>query len=63
MHCLKNDKIRVIKSADIGSEVAVWGREDYLIEAPKQLSDREIYEKEPMIPLPLKAPFSLLSIR
>ena len=42
---LKNDKSIVIKSADKGSAVVVWDREDYCKEAERQLSDPEVYEK------------------
>ena len=41
---LKNDKSIVIKSADKGSAVVVWDREDYVKEAEKQLGDGEVYE-------------------
>ena len=42
---LQNDKTIIIKSADKGSGVVVWDREDYLKEANSQLSDQNIYEK------------------
>ena len=42
---LKNDKSIVIKSADKGSAVVVWDREDYVKEAEKQLGDGEVYEE------------------
>ena len=42
---LQNDTEIIIKSADKGSAVVVWGREDYLKEADSQLSDTNIYEK------------------
>ena len=35
----------VIKSADQGSTVVVWDREDYIKEAEKQLGDEEVYEE------------------
>ena len=35
----------IIKSAEKGSVVVVWDREDYLKEAYKQLEDREVYEE------------------
>ena len=35
----------VIKSADKGSAVVVWDREDYIKEAEKQLGDEEVYEE------------------
>ena len=42
---LKSDNTIVIKSADKGSVVVVCDRKDYLKEAHKQLSDKEIYEE------------------
>ena len=45
LYDLKNDKSIVIKSADKGSAVVVWDREDYIKEAEKQLDDEEIYEE------------------
>ena len=42
---LKNDKSIIIKSADKGSSVVVWDREDYLKEAEDQLSDDSVYEE------------------
>ena len=36
---IKNNKSIVIKSADRGSTVVVWNREDYTKEAEKQLGD------------------------
>ena len=46
LYDLKNDKSIVIKSADKGSAVVVLDREDYIIEAGKQLGDEEFYEEE-----------------
>ena len=45
LYYLKNDNPIVIKGADKGSGVVVCGREDYLKEAHKQLSDEEVYEE------------------
>ena len=45
LYDLKNDKSIVIKSADKGSAVEVWDREDYIKEAEKQLGDEEVYEE------------------
>ena len=45
LYDLKNDKSIVIKSADTGSAVVVWDREDYIKEAEKQLGDQEVYEE------------------
>ena len=36
-----------IKGADKGSAVIVWGREDYIKEATKQLEDKEVYMEVP----------------
>ena len=36
---LKNDKSIVIKSANKGSAVVVWDRDDYIKEAQKQLGN------------------------
>ena len=44
LYDLKNDKSIVIKSADKGSAVVVWDREDYIKEPEKQLGDEEVYE-------------------
>ena len=45
LYFLKNDKTIVIKGAGKGSGVNTWGREDYLIEAHKQLPDKAFYEE------------------
>ena len=45
LYDLKNDKSIVIKSADKGSAVVLWDREDYIKEAEKQLGDEEVYEE------------------
>ena len=45
LYDLKNDKSIVIKSADKGSAVVVWDREDYIKEAEKQLGDEQVYEE------------------
>ena len=53
LYNLKNDKNIAIKSADKGSAVAVWDRDDYIKEAEKQLGDKEIYEEVCNDPEPL----------
>ena len=53
LYDLKNDKSIVIKSADKGSAVVVWDRENYIKEAKKQLGDSDVYEKVPDDPEPL----------
>ena len=45
MNSLRDDPSIIIKSADKGSAVVVWGRDDYLKEADKQLGDKDVYEK------------------
>ena len=45
LHNLKNDKSIVIKSADKGSAIVVWDRDDYIKEVEKQLGDKGIYEE------------------
>ena len=45
LYDLKNDKSIAIKSADKGSAVVMWDREDYIKEAEKQLGDEEVYEE------------------
>ena len=35
----------MIKSADKGFVAVVWGRDDYIEEADKQLGDKDIYEE------------------
>ena len=42
---LRNDTSIIIKGADKGSAVVVWDRDDYLKEAEKQLSDKDVYEE------------------
>ena len=49
---LQSDDSIVIKPADKGSGVVVWDRNDYLLEAEKQLSDKEVYEQCDGDPLP-----------
>ena len=34
-----------MKDADQGSGVVIWDREDYLVEAKKQLDDNEVYQE------------------
>ena len=44
MRALANDRSIVIKKADKGSCVVIWDRNDYILEAEKQLSDESIYK-------------------
>ena len=50
LYDLKNDKDIVIKGADKGS--LVWGREDHIKEAEKQLGDSDVYDEVPGNPEP-----------
>ena len=43
MRKLAEDRNIIIKAADKGSNIVVWGREDYLKEASSQLSDTSKY--------------------
>ena len=40
---LADDRSIVIKKADMGSCVVVWDRNDYLLEAERQLRDTKVY--------------------
>ena len=53
LYNLKNDKTIVIKSADKGSVVVIWDREDYIKEAKNQLGDTNICEEVPNDTKPL----------
>ena len=53
LYNLKNGKNIVIKSADKGSTVVVWDRDDYIKEAEKQLGDKYIYKEVCNDPGPL----------
>ena len=44
MRSLADDRSIVIKKADKGSSVVVWDRNDYVMEAEKQLSDANVYK-------------------
>ena len=44
MRALADDRSIVIKKADKGSTVVVWDRNDYILEAEKQLSDANVYK-------------------
>ena len=45
MRSVVDDQNLVIKKADKGSSVVVWDRNDYLMEAEKQLSDKNVYKE------------------
>ena len=45
MCSLQNDRSVVIKTAETGSAVVVWDRNDYLNEAERQLSNEKTYEE------------------
>ena len=38
-----DDRNIIIKKADKGSCIVIWGRNDYLMEAEKQLSHKDVY--------------------
>ena len=42
---LADDRSIIIKKADNGSYVLIWGRNDCLMEAGKQLSDKKVYQE------------------
>ena len=44
LYDLKNHENIEIKSADNSAAAIVWDREGYIIEAVKQLGDKEVYE-------------------
>ena len=44
MGSLVDDRNLVIEKADKGSCVVVWDRNDYLMEAEKQLSEKNVYK-------------------
>ena len=48
LYSLKDDPSIIIKGADKGSVVVVWGSKDCLKEAYKQLGDKEVYEEVQM---------------
>ena len=45
LYSLKNDKNIVIKSADKGSAVVVWDRNDYIKEGEEQLGHKDTYQE------------------
>ena len=45
LHSLMYDDQIMIKPTDKGSAVVVWSKDDYLLEAPSQLSDTNLYKK------------------
>ena len=45
LYLLRDDASIIKKEADIGSVVVVWDQEDYLREANKILSDRDVYRE------------------
>ena len=42
---LADDRNITIKKADKGSCIVIWGRNDYLMEAEKKLSDKKVYQE------------------
>ena len=47
LYTLKDDPNIIVKGGEKESVVVVWGREDFLKEAYKQLEDEEVYERVP----------------
>ena len=45
LHELRSDRNIVIKKADKGSAVVVWGREDYCEEVYRQLDNNSVYDE------------------
>ena len=45
MRSFADDRNLVIKKADKGSCMVVWDRNDYLMEAEKQSSDKNVYKE------------------
>ena len=45
VRCLADDRNIIIKKADKGSCIVILGRNDYLMEAEKQLSDKKFYQE------------------
>ena len=44
MRVLDDGRSIIIKKADKGSIVVVWGRNDYILDAEKQLNDTNVYK-------------------
>ena len=42
---LSDDRTTIIKKADKGLCIVIWGRNGYLIEAEEQLSDKKVYQE------------------
>ena len=47
LHSLRDDPSIIIIGANKGSAIVVWDREDYLMEAYRQLHDKEVYKQVP----------------
>ena len=46
---LADDRNIIIKKAAEGLCIIIWGRNDYLIEAEKQLSYKKVYQEEVIV--------------
>ena len=46
---LADDRNIIIKKAAEGSCIIIWGRNEYLIEAEKQLSYKKVYQEEVIV--------------
>ena len=42
---MADDRNIIIKKVDKGSCIVIWGRNDYLMEAEKQLSNKKVYKE------------------
>jgi len=51
LKCLSTNNEIVIKRADKGGAVVVWGRDQYITEAMRQLDNREYYQPLPSNPI------------
>ena len=45
LRSLADDRNIMIKKTDKGSCIVIWGRNDYLMEAKRQLSDKKFYQE------------------
>ena len=60
---LQNDETIVMKSADKGSAVVVWDREDYIKEAEKKLGDKEVNEDDSKDAAPLLKTINAVTVK
>ena len=60
---LQNDETIVMKSADKGSAVVVWDREDYIKEADKKLGDKKVNEDDSKDAAPLLKTINAVTVK